>query len=407
MDIRGKGADMMRTFVLFCLMAGSAHAGDGLVVESFNVGLAHGFVAHSEEREAAIIEAVVASEADVVCLQEVWRQEDRDAVQEAVRDARGSDAHLFHLEVAQKEASSSPACGMGQLFGEGRFVSCMQDSCGGLDGKELTDCIVNSCGSALSALKDEEPECAQALMSQVGRSALASLWTVLQPFYYSGVYAYEGSDGLMMISRIKPSAMGSIDLSEQSTLNRRGVYYMDVPSGDETARVYCTHLTAELSKTAPYPGKYASWEEENRVQTELLIEHANEYNGPVVMAGDFNCSLPSEANGVQGEHEASCQRILEAGFSDPVASDLGQCTYCADNPLIGGGGKDVLLDHLYVKGWAATDVRRVYDTPLAIDGVEEKVPLSDHYAVQARFAPAPPVDEQAAEEDEAAGSGAN
>jgi endonuclease/exonuclease/phosphatase family metal-dependent hydrolase len=230
------------------------------------------------------------------------------------------------------------------------------------------------------------------------------LWTVLQPFYYSGVYAYEGSDGLMMVSRIKLLAIGSIDFTEQSTLNRRRAYFMDVPTGEEKVRVYCTHLTADLSKTAPYPGKFASWEEENRVQAEALIEHANEYNGPVVMAGDFNCSLPSEANGVEGEHQASCQRILAAGFSDPVARDLGQCTYCADNPLLGEGGKDVLLDHLYVKGWAAADVRRVYDTPIAIDGVEEKVPLSDHYGVRARFAPVPPAEEQAAEQDEVAGS---
>jgi endonuclease/exonuclease/phosphatase family metal-dependent hydrolase len=381
-------------------MAGSAHAGDGLVVESFNVGLAHGFVAHAAERKAAIVEAVVGSEADVMCLQEVWRQEDRDDVQDALRDALGDQAHLFHLAVEQKDASSAPACGMGQLFGEGRFVSCMQESCGGMDGKELTDCIVNSCGLALSDLKDEEPECAQALMSQVGRSAFASLWTVLQPFYYSGVYAYDGSDGLMMVSRTKPVATGSIDFTQQSTLNRRRAYYMDVPVDGQNLRVYCTHLTAELSKTAPYPGKFASWEEENRVQAELLIEHADGFNGPVVMAGDFNCSLPNDSGDIAGEHEGTCRRILAAGFSDPAATDLAQCTYCGDNALLAEGGKNVLLDHLYARGWGASDVRRLYDAPVDVAGVDEAVPLSDHYAIRARFmAPPPPEDEAAQEED--------
>ena len=79
---------MLRIFALSCLMFSSAHASDGLVVQSFNVGLAHGFVAHAEERTAPIIDVVVTSEADVMCLQEVWRQEDRDRVQEAVREAR-------------------------------------------------------------------------------------------------------------------------------------------------------------------------------------------------------------------------------------------------------------------------------------------------------------------------------
>ena len=135
-----------------------------------------------------------------------------------------------------------------------------------------------------------------------------------------------------------------------------------------------------------------------------MIEQANAFNGPVVMAGDFNCSLPSDAKGVVGEHEASCERILAAGFADPVASEMGECTYCADNALLDDGGKNVLLDHLYVKGWAATEVRRVYDAPLAIEGVEGSVPLSDHYGVRARFAPAPVVAEDVAEEAEPVGS---
>jgi endonuclease/exonuclease/phosphatase family metal-dependent hydrolase len=152
-------------------------------------------------------------------------------------------------------------------------------------------------------------------------------------------------------------------------------------------RVYCTHLTADLSKTAPYPGPYASWEAENKVQMGLLLDHAATFEGPVVMAGDFNCSLSDEEADVVGEHEASCQSVHDAGYQDPATETLAMCTYCTDNSLVGDDEEDVLLDHIFIRGWEGTGGRRIYDNVVAVSGVDEAVPLSDHYGFAVRVHP--------------------
>jgi len=157
--------------------------------------------------------------------------------------------------------------------------------------------------------------------------------------------------------------------------------------------VYCTHLTADLSKTAPYPGPYASWEAENKVQVGLLLDHAATFEGPVVMAGDFNCSLANKEAGVVGEHEASCRSVLDAGYQDPAAETLAMCTYCGDNALVGDDEEDVLLDHIFIREWEGSAGRRVYDNVVEVPGVDEAVPLSDHYGFAVRVHPRPAVTE--------------
>ena len=366
--------------------ASAQTTGEDFTVTTYNLGLAYGFVEHAEPRRDALIEQLAQEEADVMCFQEVWTPEDRDALQEAL--GQGS-VSTYAEPVAQRHAESRPACGLSQLFGDGRFVSCMQGSCSGLEGKVFTDCIVDQCGPALDALKEESPSCAQSLMAQVGKSAMAGLWTVIQPFSRAGVYAYGGSDGLVLASRLPMRNSGMLDFTEQATLNRRRAYYADVDVAGTDVRVYCTHLTADLSKTAPYPGPFASWEEENETQMELLLEHAANFDGPVVLAGDFNCSLPNADGTVKGEHEASCRSVLNAGYQDLAAESPGACTYCADNGLLADDVEDVLLDHVFVRGWTATAGERIYDDPRSVEGVEQPIPLSDHYGYRARVSPPP------------------
>jgi len=357
-----------------------------LRVETWNVGLAHGFVDHGEARAPAIWEAVAQSDADVVCLQEVWTPKDREDALAALGD---SHPHSWLTENAQKKAGSSPVCRRKDLFGEGKFVSCLTGSCGGLDGDELTDCIIDNCEPILKELKDDKPECANALMAQVGKSAPAALWTVLRPCRKAGVFAYEGSDGLVLVSKLPLENTGMVDFTEKSTLNRRRALFADVKTGDTTTRVYCTHLTADLDGTAPYPGPFESWNAENLVQVDELIAHADAFDGPTVLMGDFNCSLPNEEAGIHGESDASCQAFLDAGFSDPV-TDLNQCTYCTPNTLVGeDGGPNVLLDHTFIKGWAGQDGQRTYEGTVGLGDLGQ-VSLSDHYGYAVSLAPIPP-----------------
>lgn len=356
-----------------------------LEVETWNVGLAHGFVDHAAPRAPEIWAAVEGSEADLVCLQEVWNEEDREA---AVETLAASHPHTHLTENEQLKASKSPACRIGDLFGEDRFVSCLTDSCGGLEGDALTDCIIDECEPILAELKTEKPECAKALMAQVGKSAPAALWTVVRPIRKAGVFSYGGSDGLVVASRVPLEETGVLDFTDLSTLNRRRALYADVKTGDVTTRVYCMHLTADLDGVAPYPGDFESWNAENLAQIERLLEHAGAFEGPTVLMGDFNCSIEDTDAGIHGESAASCQAVLDAGWSDPIL-ELDQCTYCASNSLIEDDAHDVLLDHAFVKGWATTDDSRRYDGTVPLEGLGD-VSLSDHYGYGVSLIPIPP-----------------
>lgn len=356
-----------------------------LRVETWNVGLAHGFVDHAEARAPAIWEAVAGSDADVVCLQEVWTDEDREAALETLAD---SHPYSWLTDTSQKKASKAPVCRRKDLFGEGKFVSCLTGSCGGLEGDALTNCVIEQCEPIMNQLKTDKPECANALMAQVGKSAPKALWTVVRPIRKAGVFAYEGSDGLVMVSKLPLENQGMVDFTDKSTLNRRRALFADVKTGDTTTRVYCTHLTADLDGIAPYPGPFSSWNEENLTQVNELIEHANAFDGPAVLMGDFNCSLPDAESGVAGESDASCQAFLDAGYSDPIM-DLHQCTYCETNSLVGeDSGGDKLLDHAFIKGWEGKSGARAYDQPVSLEIGEHN--LSDHFGYAVSLGPIPP-----------------
>ena len=65
------------------LLAPTAFAQDGgptLTVETWNVGLAHGFVDHAAARLPAIVDAIEGADADVLCVQEAWEPGDRTAL---------------------------------------------------------------------------------------------------------------------------------------------------------------------------------------------------------------------------------------------------------------------------------------------------------------------------------------
>ena len=363
--------------------AAAAPDASALVVETYNVGLAHGFVNHSADRVAPLIAALEASTADLICLQEVWTPEDRHAFHAALKSAF---PYSWHTPVEQSSASS-PACGVGDLFGRDRFVSCLQGTCGDLEGDQQTDCVVEECGHTLERLKEAKPSCANALMAQVGSSAPAALWAVLRPWGTASLYAYGGSDGLLLLSKRPLTDPGVVDLSAVSTLNRRRALTATVSVSGQDVAVGCTHLAADLTDTAPYPGPFSSWAEENRAQVELLLELDRKLRGPRVWLGDFNCSFADMAMEVVGEFEESCGQFTAIGLEDVASTAAGGCTFCAENTLA-DTSRSTRIDHVFVRDLKADEVSRVTDRMWAyqpMDGEPVYLPLSDHYGVRARL----------------------
>jgi endonuclease/exonuclease/phosphatase family metal-dependent hydrolase len=198
------------------------------------------------------------------------------------------------------------------------------------------------------------------------------------------------------------------DFIDDSSGNHRGALYAEVTLKNDTLVVGCTHPTANLSDTIPYPanGKYGSWEAENRFMQEQMIAYVNRKAGdkPIIFGGDFNCSIANASNAVDADYPANCQLWLDDGFVDPAGEQL-PCTFCySENSILKAVGRsgDTLLDHVFVKNVkdpGAIVAERVFDDLVSIEALvpaaelqPEDSPMlthpSDHFGVEITIKPA-------------------
>ncbi len=363
---------------------------DTLKVTSYNVGLALNFVPYTRER-LPVNEAILADyDSDVICLQEVWLDEQVEAITQALKPVYPE----IYTVPAEQVFSESAACTDEEIT---PFAQCVTDRCPGLSGADLVACAPVQCGGPLFELP---PVCLDAVLGSVGIPDVtvdAVLEAVTQP---AGKFAFGGALGLVLASKYPLEAREFQDFIEDSTSNHRGALYAEINLNKQTQVVGCTHPTANLSIEYPSSGKHGSWEGENRFMQQQMIAFANAKAGdnPIYFGGDFNCSLASAANGVDGEFADNCQLWLDDGFVDPAGEQL-PCTFCYEENLLlrpDGATGGTLLDHVFVKNLGDTSsvrARRIFDRPVSIeaqDPVSELKPEdspqlthpSDHFGVE-------------------------
>lgn len=375
------------------LLSACADSDDGFTtaaikVTSYNVGLAKNFVPYTDERLVVNEELVADYDSDVICFQEVWLQDQVDAIEQAL----GSSYPHIYTVPPEQVYTESAACTSEEIAG---FENCARTQCDGLSGSDLFTCGTAQCSAFLP---DLSPSCfgavgAAAVKPDVTIDSLVE--TVTQP---AGIFAFDGSLGLILASKYTLQNREFQDFIEDSTNNHRGALYAEILLNDRYHVVGCTHPTANLS--FPYTGKYGSWEGENRFMQEQMIAYANAKAGanPIFFGGDFNCSIANAGNSVDADFPANCQLWLDDGFVDPAAEQLG-CTFCSDENLIlqsQGSSGNYLLDHVFVKNLATAgeiSAERVFDNTVAIESLNppselqpEDSPMlthpSDHFGVE-------------------------
>jgi endonuclease/exonuclease/phosphatase family metal-dependent hydrolase len=364
-----------------------------LKVTSYNVGLALNFVPFTRERLPVNEEILADYDSDVICLQEVWLDEQVEAITEALKPVYPE----IYTVPAEQVFSESAAC-TDEEFNP--FAQCVTDLCPGLSGADLVACAPVQCGGPLFELP---PVCLDAVLGSVGIPDVtvdAVREAVTQP---AGKFAFGGALGLVLASKYPLEAREFQDFIEDSTSNHRGALYAEINLNKQTHVVGCTHPTANLSIEYPTSGKHVSWEGENRFMQQQMIAFANAKagNNPIYFGGDFNCSIASAANGVDGEFADNCQLWLDNGFVDPAAQQL-PCTFCYEENLLlqpDGAAGGTLLDHVFVKNLGDTSsarARRIFDQPVSIeaqDPVSELKPEdspqlthpSDHFGVEVQI----------------------
>jgi len=353
-----------------------------LVYTTFNVGLAPTFVPLTDERLEPLKEAISSHEADVICLEEVWLPEHEEAIQTAAGD---KFPYAYSIPPEQKFTDQA-ACTDMEID---PLVSCIEDNCPNLMVVDAI-CVLANCSVELNDLQAQNSVCAGAVIAQVGRSLEEAIEAATNP---APLFAFGGSNGLLMLSKYPLENTQLIDFADKSTSNHRVALFATVEINGQQHALGCTHLTANL-KGIPYTGPFSSWEEENYTQVMDILSFAETYadDKPVYLAGDFNCSIAYEDTGVDGDFEESCQQFLDAGYHSSEMDVLG-CSYCEDNLLNiikGGGEGNLLLDHIFIKNPLNVSpfyVGTVFDDAIEVETSQglQDANLSDHFGVRVKI----------------------
>jgi endonuclease/exonuclease/phosphatase family metal-dependent hydrolase len=434
---------MIRSLALFSIVALVVGCGDSsegteprdpmdVTVDTFNVALAGFFIPFEAERRPYIVDAIAASDADILCLQEVWDQTDKVAIRDASLEAYPHSAFFDdNLNTAIEDGTdqdgvvpppptTAPCAGEPLTSQLNAGVDCLEENCQTPDGRTTSEaCAEEYCLTEVLGLILAPPpqRCYACLVTQMPTELLTDIRTRC-PSVVNQELAFQGQNGVMILSRHPLKNVE--ELVVPGTWNRRTILSAtaELPNGAELD-VYCNHLTPiftssnPLINTFPYTGQYGEgmtdaggWQAEQELQAEKLINYVSETsdNRPAVILGDLNSgrAFPEQDIVAYGEETLI---LLEAVYAPAYTTDYTPlCTSCSTNPVTNPENDpdetSVWIDHILLDKLPAASVlstERVYDddvvpVPTGAGGAggsggaggagEMLVPLSDHFGMR-------------------------
>jgi len=347
---------MHRLGLVALMVAGCGESSSGEVsMVTFNAGLAPFALDYAVERVEPVATAVAEADADVICLQELWKTEDLDVIV-----AAGS----YDTVVRHPDAETTNSCSILQLDAADR---CAMEHCPDLCGFELLSCFNSFCPEAVPT-----GGCLNCAMGTMN-GCLDEIRTECEGTE-GGDLLFSGYD-TAILTRIPTLATDTRALS--ATLVPTAVSFARVDSEAGLVDVYCAHF-ASPTGGIEYAGPHGSWEGERDVQIqETLAYMAERSDGTsrIVLMGDLNELV--DAEGLAPFTSAGLRSAAEVG--EPG------CTLCTDSLLV-DRLTDKRLDHVYLGDRLSTESFEViFDQPVTIDTADGPVEthLSDHYGLRA------------------------
>lgn len=346
-----------------------------LRVGTYNAGLAPGDIAYVDERLPEIASALGEQRLDLICLQEVWRQEDYETLSEAI-------AERFPNQVRSAPDAECAQCSPVELDPLGE---CIEASCADAVDGDLVGCAVAVCGGDVEQLSGG---CAGCLIGAAtdGRS-FGEVRDACVGGGGDGVasYLYDCSFDTALATSLE--VVDSASLVLDSYLVRSAVEYARVESDMGEVDVFCTHLASSIGEFE-YRGDFEDWEAEQLNQIELLLEFVDAksaLDGVAIVLGDLNTAPAIEAAGIPARWPDHYQRLVDAGFDNPyVRQDDVACTSCPDNTFREGQGPR-LVDHILIRGHLGpTDGSQFMTERVEIEvgGATIETNLSDHNGLE-------------------------
>ncbi len=395
-----------------------------VTVDAFNVALAGAFIPYEAERREPIADAIAAHDADVICLQEVWTQADKELIRDRAAQTFPYSA-LFENDLdtpvddpTDQQGQIPPApttvpC-PDEFFDADELtikeqmdvaIDCVQDNCSTDMGRTTSaKCASDACSIAVAPLlfgaDPQHQRCYACVIPQLPTATFAEMRASC-PTVVNQDLAFGGQNGVMLLSRhpLKNTENWVIP----GTWNRRSILKatVELPNGAELD-TYCNHLTPIFSvppnsiNTFPYTGQYGEgmkgpegWQAEQELQAQKLINYVASKSGnrPAVILGDFNAGLAFPDDDIVGEGEETFN-ILEAAYTPAYTTDYTPlCTFCSSNPVT-STESSVWIDHIFLYNLtqsAVTSTARIFDeavVPVLSDAGDMLVPLSDHFGMR-------------------------
>ena len=367
---------------------------------TWNVGLAPGVVSYATPRTPAVAEELSKfRHVGVMCLQEVWTQEAKDAIVAAM-GLPEEQVYYVDTRGMGEEPPGSNVCSADQLA---PISQCVREECSGLaHPEETTICANRECHDELvSAYMRGGRDCLDCLAASVGKDvdAVEAQCTAPAP----GVTrAFDGQNGVMLISRW-PLKDREWEMLPASYSNRVALYASIELEGRETLEVACAHISTwtELSpalKDEDGDAVFGDWDDEMVAQVTRISDALKRraQGRPQLFLTDLNAG-PEIGRGIKGDMPRVWSRVRALGFSSPAAqAERPFCSVCNGNTLRGPTANSKLIDHVLMRdpiGGSRLEpkcVRSLFDGEHARyfkgygDGLMEEH-LSDHYAVAVTF----------------------
>lgn len=403
------------SFVLALACGGGGSNPTEIRVDTFNVGLAGAFVPNETARREPVIEAIAALDSDIVCLQEVWEQSDKDRIRTATM-ARFPHVAVFTTDYDTEITDATDQNGMippdpttapcaGEDLGDSleAALTCIDANCSTMPGSDegrttSASCAEENCVGAVGALLvggSAALRCYSCLTTSLPTETLGDMRELCTTEVHADI-AFRGQSSTMILSRHPLSNVENFVLP--GTWNRRQITIATatLPNGSEVD-VYCNHLTPVFEGLAfPYTGPYgegevgpSGWAAEQLLQTEKLIARVAARSGdrPAVILGDFNTSPSLPANDIVGEAQATYARLTSVYAAASAPDFTPACTFCPEtNANFVESSASVWLDHIFLSGFGAdaTVSTEVTFEENVVTAGSAQVPLSDHYGLAAR-----------------------
>jgi len=345
-------------------------------VLTFNTGLAPGLVRYSSQRQPLVTKEVAGQDADIVCLQEVWTDQSREAVITALGLP---PANFLYADTHGQNETGRDYCEPGEM---NSMLSCVRKRCADEAPEDLTICASNECVEEGTILYLRSRSCLNCVVASVGKSQSEIVRACGGPPGVSRVYG--GNNGVILASRWPLLDKEVLPLPASSTNRVALLAGVEVP-GKGRIEVACTHISSKASVSPTNP-EFGDWTEEQQTQLRLISEKlaSRGRDRPQLLIGDLNFSQRNDAIGVSALMWSTWRLAADLGFVSPGEyAEPPFCSWCSSNRLA-GDVEDHLIDHVMVRNATpgmtpfSALTRDAVAPVCAYPVFREPVPLTDH-----------------------------